>query len=50
MRKPAAPDHHVRGVVHGYWVQQRQLRGKRQASSDKQQVKYLTGRARYGIK
>ena len=49
-RKPAAPDHRVRGVAHDYWIQQRRLRGKRQAASDKQQAKYLTGRVRYGIK
>ena len=37
-RKPASPDHSVRGVVHGYWIQKRELRAKRKAASPKQQA------------
>ena len=37
-RKPAAPDHSVRGVVHGYWIQKRELKAKRKAASHKQQA------------
>ena len=25
-RKPGAPDHNVRGVVHGYWIEKRERR------------------------
>ena len=28
-RKPAAPDHSVRGVVHDYWIQRREKLEKR---------------------
>ena len=29
--KPSAPDHHVRGVVHDYWIERRELRKKPKA-------------------
>ena len=29
--KPSAPDHHVRGVVHDYWIERRELRKKAKA-------------------
>ena len=35
-RKPGAPDHSVRGVVHDYWIQKRESRLKRQATSKKE--------------
>jgi len=38
MRKPGSPDHSVRGTAHGYWIQRREARLKRQASSRKQQA------------
>ena len=37
-RKPGAPDHSVRGVVHDYWIQKRESRLKRQATSNKRQA------------
>jgi len=37
-RKPGAPHHSVRGVVHDYWIQKRESRIKRQASSGKRQA------------
>ena len=37
-RKPGAPDHSVRGVVHGYWIQKRELKAKRKAASLKRQA------------
>ena len=37
-RKPASPHHSVRGVVHSYWIQQRESRLKRQAASPKRQA------------
>ena len=27
--KPSSPDHHVRGVVHDYWIQRREKLEKR---------------------
>ena len=29
--KPSSPDHHVRGVVHDYWIERRELRKKAKA-------------------
>ena len=37
-RKPSSPHHSVRGVAHGYWIQRRESRLKRQAASRKQQA------------
>ena len=37
-RKPGAPDHSVRGRVHSYWIEKRESRLKRQASSSKRQA------------
>ena len=37
-RKPGAPDHSVRGTVHDYWIQKRESRLKRQATSNKRQA------------
>jgi len=40
-RKPGAPDHSVRGVVHEYWLQQREKRKRRGASHKPQANKLL---------
>ena len=37
-RKPASPDHSVRGRVHSYWIEKRESRLKRQAASSKRQA------------
>ena len=37
-RKTGAPHHSVRGVVHDYWIEKRESRLKRQATSGKRQA------------
>jgi len=34
-RRPAAPDHSVRGVVHGYWIQKKKIREAAKAQARK---------------
>ena len=37
-RKPASPDHSVRGVVHDYWIEKRKIRLEKQAASGTRQA------------
>ena len=37
-RKPAAPDHSVRGVAHDYWIEKRKIRLEKQAATGKRQA------------